>query len=71
MKRIILTEVTGYGWLPTIEEDGKETYRGEFRGTPAEALSRAEIEIALKASAVHPLFAELCNGMLAAQRLAS
>lgn len=69
MKRIILTEVQGYGWLPTLEEDGKETYRGEFRDTPAEALTRAEI--AMKAGAVHPFFAELCEGMLAAQRLAS
>lgn len=42
MKRIILAEIQGYGWLPTIEEDGRETYRGEFRTTPAEALERAE-----------------------------
>ena len=69
MNRILLTEVQGYGWLPTIEEDGRETYRGEFYATPAEALGRAEL--AMRMASVHPLFAELCEGMLAAQRLAS
>ena len=69
MKRIVLTEVQGYGWLPTIEEDGRETYRGEFYPSPAEALNRAEL--AMRLASVHPIFAEICGGMLEAQGMAS
>jgi len=35
---IIIRVVKGYGNLPIIIEDGKETYRGEFQTTPEEAL---------------------------------
>ena len=46
MRRIILTEVPHYGWIPTVEIDGKETYRGEFRGSPSAALLNASIALA-------------------------
>jgi hypothetical protein len=38
MTDLIIREVPGRGWLPIIEVDGKETYRGEFKKTPALAL---------------------------------
>jgi hypothetical protein len=42
MKRIILTEVTGYGWLPTVEDDGKEIYRGEYQVFSLHAFDKAD-----------------------------
>lgn len=39
---IILREVKGYGWLPLIEKNGKEIYRGEFHSQPLYALDAAE-----------------------------
>lgn len=42
---IILRHVDGYGWLPIIERDGKETYRGEYQKSPQFALWKAlEVE---------------------------
>ena len=42
---IILRHVQGYGWLPIIERDGKEVYRGEFQISPQHALWKAlEVE---------------------------
>ena len=38
---IILRHVDGYGWLPIIELDGKEIYRGEFQTSPQYALWKA------------------------------
>lgn len=38
---IILRHVEGYGWLPIIEKDGQETYRGEYQTSPQFALWRA------------------------------
>lgn len=38
---IILRRVPRYGWLPIIEEDGKEKYRGEYQTTPAECLQKS------------------------------
>ena len=32
--------VDGYGYLPIIERDGKEIYRGEFAKTPELALAK-------------------------------
>ena len=44
---IILRHVEGYGWLPIIERDGKEIYRGEFQKSPQYALWKAfEVEYA-------------------------
>ena len=38
---IIIREVKGYGWLPMLkDEDGKETYRGEYQPTPEVAMKR-------------------------------
>ena len=39
---IILRAVKRYGWLPLIEKDGKEIYRGEFHSQPLYALDAAE-----------------------------
>ena len=39
---IILRHVEGYGWLPIIERDGKEVYRGEFRQTSISAVLACE-----------------------------
>ena len=33
--------VKGYGWLPLLEKDGFEVYRGEFQVTPQMALKKA------------------------------
>lgn len=41
---IILRHVEGYGWLPIIERDGRELYRGSFFESAEEALQRAEFE---------------------------
>lgn len=41
----IIRKVELYGWLPIIEVDGKEVYRGSFQKTPAKALSKC-IEMA-------------------------
>jgi len=42
---IILRHVQGFGWLPIIERDGKEVYRGEFQISPQYALWKAfEVE---------------------------
>jgi hypothetical protein len=38
---IIQRFVKGYGWLPLVERDGEEIYRGEFQGTPGMALEKA------------------------------
>jgi hypothetical protein len=37
---LIQREVKGYGWLPIVEKDGKEVYRGEFKKTPLEAINK-------------------------------
>lgn len=42
MTRIILTDVPGYGWLPTIESNGKEVYRGEFKPFALHAFDSAD-----------------------------
>jgi hypothetical protein len=42
MNVIKLTEVPGYGWLPTLEVDGKEVYRGEFRDSATLAAAKAD-----------------------------
>ena len=47
MIKIILTEVPEYGWLPTIEVDGKEIYRGEFRGSIIYAATKAQDTLSL------------------------
>lgn len=39
---IILRHVEGYGWLPIIERDGKEIYRGEYWYSGHRALLAAE-----------------------------
>jgi len=36
----IARSVPGYGYLPIIEEDGVEIYRGEFAETPEFALAK-------------------------------
>lgn len=33
--------VNGYGWLPLVERDGEEIYKGEFQTTPGMALEKA------------------------------
>jgi hypothetical protein len=42
MNVIKLTEVPGYGWLPTLEVDGKEVYRGVFRDSATLAAAKAD-----------------------------
>lgn len=37
--------LNGRGWMPTLEINGKEVYRGEYRPTPMEAMKRAEIAL--------------------------
>lgn len=39
---IILRHVDGYGWLPIIERDSKEIFRGEHQAYAHEALECAE-----------------------------
>lgn len=39
--KIILLLVPSYGWLATIEQDGKEVYRGEYQRDSYAALSKA------------------------------
>lgn len=41
MTDIILREVKGYGWLPIIEIDGREMYRGEYQHCEYTALLTA------------------------------
>lgn len=39
---LTLIHVPALGWMPTLKDaNGKETYRGEYRETPHEALARA------------------------------
>lgn len=37
---MIVRIVEGYGFLPIVEVDGKEVYRGEFQKTSAQALNK-------------------------------
>ena len=41
-RQIVLTEVDGYGWLPTVVVNGKEVYRGEFEVFSLHAFDRAD-----------------------------
>lgn len=38
---VVLREVQGYGYLPTVLVDGKKIYHGEFQADIGEALERA------------------------------
>lgn len=40
MTDIIIRYVEGYNYLPIIQKDGKEIYRGEFQDTPLGALNK-------------------------------
>ena len=42
MRTLRIDYVINYGYLPSVSEDGREVYRGEFRDTPEEALERAK-----------------------------
>ena len=43
---IIIRVVPDYGFLPILEKDGKEVYRGEFQKTPLGAMSKCQDRIA-------------------------
>ena len=45
MTDLIIRIVEGYGYLPIVEVDGKEVYRGEYRETSGEALERCEARL--------------------------
>ena len=49
MSDLIIRRVNGYGYLPIIKLDGKETYRGEYQETPEEALNKIKARIAKQA----------------------
>ena len=34
MRTLHIAHITNYGYLPTVTDDGREVYRGEFRDTP-------------------------------------
>ena len=42
MRSLRIDHVTDYGFLPSVTEEGREVYRGEFRDTPEEALEHAK-----------------------------
>ena len=42
MTDYILRFVDGLGYLPIIEIDGKETYRGEYQKTAEDALAKCD-----------------------------
>ncbi len=42
MRTLHIAHITNYGYLPSVTDDGREVYRGEFRDTPEEALERAK-----------------------------
>lgn len=46
MNKITIIEVPGYGWLPTLEQDGVEIYRGEFRKSVIDAAAHADSALA-------------------------
>ena len=45
MTDLIIRLVEGYGYLPIIEKDGIETYRGEYQETSGEALAKCEARL--------------------------
>lgn len=42
MRTLRIDHIPDYGFLPSVTDDGREVYRGEFRDTPEEALERAK-----------------------------
>ena len=42
MRTLRIDYIPDYGYLPSVTDDGREVYRGEFRDTPEEALERAK-----------------------------
>ena len=42
MRTLRIDYIQDYGFLPSVTDDGREVYRGEFRDTPEEALERAK-----------------------------
>ena len=42
MRTLRIDYVIDYGFLPSVTDDGREVYRGEFRDTPEEALEHAK-----------------------------
>lgn len=42
MRTLHIAHITNYGYLPSVTEEGREVYRGEFRDTPEEALEHAK-----------------------------
>ena len=42
MRTLRIDYIPDYGFLPSVTDDGREVYRGEFRDTPEEALERAK-----------------------------
>ena len=45
MTDLIVRIVEGYGFLPIIEIDGKEVYRGEYQETAGEALVKCLVRV--------------------------
>ena len=42
MTELIIIIVPGYGYIPTIKIDGKETYRGAYQETEEDALKKCK-----------------------------
>lgn len=42
MRTLRIDYIPDYGFLPSVTDDGREVYRGEFRDTPEEALEHAK-----------------------------
>ena len=42
MRTLRIDYIPDYGFLPSVTEEGREVYRGEFRDTPEEALEHAK-----------------------------
>ena len=42
MRTLRIDYIINSGYLPSVSEDGREVYRGEFRDTPEDALEHAK-----------------------------